>query len=184
LYLTAADLVHVLYTDKWALAIPSLQVLALFALIRMIGGGAGTGAIYKAIGRPDIITKTSLLRSILLFPALWWGINQYGFVGAAYAQLGVIIVVSIVNFYLIHYMLQIKLSAIFEEMRIAFLGSIFMFISVELFLYFAATMPSLPRLIIASTLGALVYVGVIWIASRETILLARKLIGFAPNASK
>lgn len=183
LFVTAPDLVHVLYTDKWASAIPALQVLALFALIRMIGG-AGTGSIYKAIGRPDIITKTSLLRSVLLFPTLWWGVSQYGFMGAAYAQLGVIIVISGVNVYLVHRMLQIKLSTILDEMRIAFLGSVLMLICVESFLYFAATMPSIPRLIITTTLGAFVYFLTIWIASRETILLARKLIGFAPNVSK
>ncbi|HXW01579.1 MAG TPA: lipopolysaccharide biosynthesis protein, partial [Anaerolineae bacterium] len=179
LFAVAPDLIHVLYTDKWAPAIPVLQVLSLFALVRMIGS-AGTGSIYKAIGRPDIVTKTSLLKIILLVPTSWWAVSQYGITGAAFAQLGVTVIVSSVNLYLTHKMLQLKISQILGEMRIAFLGAMLMFISVEIFLYLVPTMSSFPRLMIASTLGALVYILVIWLLSRETILLAQKLIGFAP----
>jgi PST family polysaccharide transporter len=183
LYMVAPDLVVVLYTDKWAPAIPALQVLTLFATIRIIGW-AGTGSIYKAIGRPDIITKTSLLRTILLVPASWWAISQYGIVGAALAQLSVTALTSMVNLFIAHRMLQIKLSTILAEMRLAFFASVVMLICVEIFLYLASPLPGLARLVTASTLGALVYVLTIWMLSRETVLLARKLIGFAPTVSK
>lgn len=175
LFLVAPDLIHVLYTDKWAAAVPVLQILSLFAVIRIVGW-AGTGSIYKAIGRPDVITKTSILKTALLFPAAWWAISQYGIIGAASAQLVVAIFTSSVNLYLAHRMLHIKLSAIFGEMQIAFIGSIFMLIVVGSFMHFAAPMSSLVRLIMASTLGVLVYVSTIWVLSRETILMVRKMI--------
>lgn len=183
LFAVAPDLIRVLYTDKWAPAIPALQVLSLFALVRMIGS-AGTGSIYKAIGRPDIVTKTSLLKVILLVPASWWAVSQYGITGAAFAQLGVTTIISGINLFLTHRTLQLKLSDIMGEMRTAFLGSMLMLVSVEIFLYFAPVTSSLARLILASTLGACVYILVIWVLSRETILLAQKLIGFAPHAPK
>ncbi len=177
------DLIYVVYTDKWAPAIPVLQVLAIFAVVRIVGW-AGTGSIYKAIGRPDIITKTSLLKTILIIPASWWVIHQYGAIGAAFAQLGVAIFISGVNLFIAHRVLQMKLSVIFGEMRVAFLGALLMFISLEIFLHFISPRPSLTRLIIASVLGGSIYLLTIWLSSRETVLLARKLIGFAPNVSK
>jgi PST family polysaccharide transporter len=177
------DLIYVVYTDKWAPAIPVLQVLAIFAVVRIVGW-AGTGSIYKAIGRPDIITKTSLLKTILIIPASWWVIHQYGAIGAAFAQLGVAIFISGVNLFIAHRVLQMKLSVIFGEMRVAFLGALLMFISLEIFLHFISPRPSLTRLIIASVLGGSIYLLTVWLSSRETVLLARKLIGFAPNVSK
>jgi hypothetical protein len=59
-----------------------------------------------------------------------------------------------------------------------------MFIIVTLFLRFAPEMAGLARLLVASVLGALVYALTVWLLSRETVLLARKLIGFAPQAPK
>ena len=145
---------------------------------------SGTGSIYKATGRPDIITKTSLLRTTLLIPGSWWAISHYGLIGAAVAQLGVTLVVSIVNLYIAQRMLQVKFSEIVGQMRVAFLGSMLMLILVEAFLNLAADMPGLARLLVASTLGALVYGLTVWALSRETVLMARKLIGFAPHGPK
>lgn len=174
-FITAPDLIRVLYTDKWTPAIPVLQILCLFAILR-ITGWAGTGSIYKAIGRPDIITKTSLLKTLILFPVSWWAISRYGMIGAASAQLGVAVVTSSVNLYLAHRMLHIRLTAILDEMRIAFWGSVLMLIGVGSVLHFAAPAPGLVRLVIAAALGALVYSFTIWVLSRETFLLVRKLM--------
>jgi O-antigen/teichoic acid export membrane protein len=179
LFIVAPDFIHVVYTDKWAPTIPVLQILALFSLVKMVGM-AGTDSIYKAIGRPDILTKIDLLKALLLFPVTWWAVSQYGIIGAALAQLGAAILTSGLGLFLIHQMLHLRLSNILGEMRIAFLSSMLMLASVKIFLLLASTMPSLPRLIIASSLGALVYMLTIWILSRETVLLVRKLIGSVP----
>lgn len=178
LFITAPDLIKVIYTNKWAPAIPTLQLLALFAIAHSIG--RSMDSVYKAIGRPDIVTKTTAPRTILLFLALWWGVNQYGILGAALAQLVIAIIIGAVKLFIVHRTLGIKFSAIFREMRTAFLSAVVMLASLELFLQFAPPMSSLVRLIIVSTLGACIYVTTIWIIGKETVLMARKLFGFGP----
>ena len=54
-----------------AVGVPVLRVMAVFSLIGSIG--VTIGDVYKAIERPDILAKLSIVELTLLFPALLYG---------------------------------------------------------------------------------------------------------------
>jgi PST family polysaccharide transporter/lipopolysaccharide exporter len=72
--------------QEWAQMITVMKILAGYALLRSIG--KTMSPLWKAIGRPDYITKVSLLRvviaAILIIPAT----NAYGINGAGLVILG------------------------------------------------------------------------------------------------
>ena len=81
----AEPFVHVLLGAKWAAAVPLIQVLGVYGIVR--AAGSNTGAVYLALGQPQLLTYLTLLFLSVLFPALWWLVSAYGAIGAAYAVL-------------------------------------------------------------------------------------------------
>src|SRR6185437_12740047 len=69
--LLAPQIVYGIYGWRWGPAIGVLRVLALYAGIRCISHHFGDG--YKAIGRPDVLTRTTLAWWALLPPSLILG---------------------------------------------------------------------------------------------------------------
>ena len=83
-FLSSAGLfTSVFLGEKWHSIIPVIRILSLWGLIRSVG--ATTGAVFKATGRPDLLTKIHLaklsLLILLIFPLVW----QWGLLGAALA---------------------------------------------------------------------------------------------------
>jgi len=83
LFITAGPAVDVLFGPQWGEAAPVLRLLAVFALVGSIG--VNIGDVYKAIGRPDILAKLSLLDLALLTPAMILG-ARHGLIGVAAAH--------------------------------------------------------------------------------------------------
>lgn len=81
----AEPFVHVLLGAKWVDAIPLIQVLGLFGVLR--AAGSNTGAVYLALGLPRILTYLTVLFLAIMFPALWLLVREHGTTGAAYAVL-------------------------------------------------------------------------------------------------
>jgi PST family polysaccharide transporter len=89
LAVVAPVLVPVLFGPRWTESIMPLVFLALYAAARSLGAGAND--VYKAIGRPGISIRVSVVRLIILAPVLWFS-AQWGIVGVAAAQLTVALV--------------------------------------------------------------------------------------------
>lgn len=89
LAVVAPVLVPVLFGPRWNDSIVPLVFLALYAATRSLGAGAND--VYKAIGRPGISIRVSIVRLIILAPVLWLS-AQWGIVGVACAQLTVALV--------------------------------------------------------------------------------------------
>jgi PST family polysaccharide transporter len=79
----APVLVPVLLGSNWAPAIAALVPLAVYAALRSLGAGAND--VYKALGRPGLSVKISLLRLVVLVPTLIYA-TRWGFAGVAWAQ--------------------------------------------------------------------------------------------------
>ena len=89
LAVVAPVLVPVLFGPRWADSVVPLVFLALYAAARSLGAGAND--VYKAIGRPGISIRVSVVRLIILAPVLWLS-ARWGIVGVAAAQLVVAVV--------------------------------------------------------------------------------------------
>jgi lipopolysaccharide exporter len=81
--LLAEPLVHVLLGAKWLDAIPLIQALAAFGIIRSLHGP--TGSIFLAIGRPRLIALTQCLQIAVAFSLMIVLIPRFGTIGAAWA---------------------------------------------------------------------------------------------------
>lgn len=80
----SADLfVPILLGDKWAGAIPLIQILTACGAVRV--SWASSGAVYQAVGKPQIITVLLGMSMIVGLPALYFMSKEWGAIGAALA---------------------------------------------------------------------------------------------------
>jgi PST family polysaccharide transporter len=86
LAVTAPLLVPVVFGEQWRDAIGPLIPLALYAACRAVGVGAND--VYKAMGRPGLSFTISVIRLVVLVPALWLAAVHWGIEGVAWMQVG------------------------------------------------------------------------------------------------
>jgi O-antigen/teichoic acid export membrane protein len=83
--LLAEPFVHVLLGAKWAEAVPLIQVLGMFGILRATA--SNIGSVYLALGMPRLVTYLALLHMAVLLSALVWLVRDHGAYGAALAVL-------------------------------------------------------------------------------------------------
>jgi lipopolysaccharide exporter len=89
LAVAAPDLVPLVFGAEWTPSVVPLRALALYAMFRSLGIGAVD--LFKAVGRPALAFRLSLLRLAVVAPLLWFlagrGIDEvaWGQAGAALA---------------------------------------------------------------------------------------------------
>ncbi|HXR96451.1 MAG TPA: oligosaccharide flippase family protein [Terriglobales bacterium] len=104
--LLAGPIVLGLYGRHWGPAVGVLRVLALYAGIRCLSHHFGDA--YKAIGRPDILTRTTLAWWLLLPPDLILGAHFGGIVGVAWGQVATRAAITALHVYLVARFLDIQ----------------------------------------------------------------------------
>lgn len=106
------DFTTIFLGEKWLPMVPAMQILALFGMFRAIG--ATTGAVFLAIGRPEIRTKIQsaqlILLAFLIYPfTMQWGILGTAIAVTIYASLfNLVAVYKVLNFVKGSYKLPIK----------------------------------------------------------------------------
>jgi len=106
IFFLAPDFTMIFLGDKWLLAVPAMQGLAIWGLVRSIG--ATTGPIFLAQGRPDIITKIQLAKLALLALLIYPLTIGYGMLGTVWAVVGSAVAVNPISDYLVVKSLGIK----------------------------------------------------------------------------
>ncbi|HEY7855543.1 MAG TPA: oligosaccharide flippase family protein, partial [Terriglobales bacterium] len=104
--LLAGPIVFGIYGRHWGPAVGVLRVLALYAGIRCLSHHFGDA--YKAIGRPDILTRTTIAWWLLLPPDLILGAHFGGIVGVAWGQMATRSAITALHVYLVAHFLDIK----------------------------------------------------------------------------
>jgi lipopolysaccharide exporter len=80
--------------EKWRGAVAPMQILAFYALI--FSAGFNLGDVYKATGRPGILTVINLVNLVIAVPLLI-AASAGGLTGVAMGQVGVALVITCVN---------------------------------------------------------------------------------------
>jgi PST family polysaccharide transporter len=93
LAVAAPFVVPVVFGEKWGDAVVPLVALALYAACRAVGVGAND--VFKALGRPGLSVRLSLVRLVVLAPALVVAAHWWGMVGVAWAQLATSLVFAL-----------------------------------------------------------------------------------------
>ncbi|MEM7119523.1 MAG: oligosaccharide flippase family protein, partial [Chloroflexota bacterium] len=181
LIITADPLVRIAFGDQWLDAIPIMQLLALFALVRSVGYHIGD--IYKAIGQPDILFKLGLISLALLLPALWIGAG-YGLIGVAIAHVSVAVVRTLLRWIVAARFIEIRWGAIWTALKPSIIGGTILALLAIPTMLATADFPPIVRLSTTAVAGALGYVAVLWHLERDSLLMAGRYLGFSGLGSR
>lgn len=176
--LIAADpMIRVFFGQQWLEAIPILRILAICAWIQSIGFHVGD--IYKAIGRPDILLKLSLLYLVIELAALLIG-SRYGLLGIATGHLVATIILKYVYLKVATRLIDITFADILDELKPALKSGFVLAILAVAALQLTTVMSPVIRLMVAVVFGAAGYLAILWIIEKENILRLVRLIRVSP----
>ncbi|WP_241768275.1 lipopolysaccharide biosynthesis protein [Haloferax sp. ATB1] len=139
--------------EQWEAAIPVMQALAFWGAIRSFG--ASTGALFKAVGRPEIGTKIQALKVAILVVVIYPAATEFGLLGVAGAVVVNAVLVQPLVIYMVIDVTEASLSRLLFLLMCPLTGSVIMGLAVI----------GLDRMVITGTgvlqLGALVIIGVV-----------------------
>jgi O-antigen/teichoic acid export membrane protein len=179
LCIAAEPIVRVVFGDQWLEAIPVLRVLAIYAWVYSLG--YHVGGFYKAIGRPDILLKLSLLTLVIIVPSLLIG-ARFGIMGVAAGHLVAVLIRRIISLGLATRFVNVSILDIFGELRTSLLGAIVMVPVVLAASYFSQGWNPILQLGFIILSGAISYLSVLWWIEKENLNRLLRLVRL-PNAS-
>jgi O-antigen/teichoic acid export membrane protein len=202
--IVAPEFVHVFYTEKWAAAIPVMQVLAIYAAITTLNFNVGD--IYKATGRPYLLNIISIIRIGIAIPLLWiaasgtlsgteftlnpvpgidamaWFTTSGSILYVAYAQLVINILITLISLGLACYILKTSVVAVAKAIVPATVNVLAMLGGTLLIRLALDGIPDVAMIAALTVSGAVIYLVMLWITGRELLL---QILGFVrPNRSK
>ena len=179
LFIAAAPIVKVVFGNDWLDVIPMLRILAIFAWVYSVG--FHIGGVYKAIGRPDILFKLSLLTLATLVSAVFIG-SLFGTIGVAWGVLIAVIIRRVASLAVAKKFANIDLLDVFEEIKSSLAGGLVMTIIVFIVLSMTSQSAQWVQLILAMVTGAISYFGILWLIERDNLLRLASFIGVSKKA--
>lgn len=169
--LVADPLIRTLFPANWLEAIPVTRAIALYALFFSLTFNIGD--VYKAQGRPSILVKLSVLKLVMLLPALWWSVAIAKDIEAvAWTQAIFAACYVAINFFIASKMLHASWKDILAALRPAVTAGALMALTVlSTLMLLSGTIP-LIQLIASVLIGALTYAGALWLLQQELVLQA------------
>ena len=156
-------------------AIPVMRAIAIYSFFISLGFNAGD--VYKAQGRPILLTYISIFQILILFPLMYWAVAKIGsVVVAAWMQVTVSFVVSIVYLAVALRMLNIQFYKLVSILSIPILPVLFMSAAVLGAEYLVATWNPWSKLIVEAVVGGVVYIAFLYIFARKTVNQAFEVI--------
>jgi PST family polysaccharide transporter len=143
--------------------------------------GFHVGDIYKAIGRPDILIKTSIPMFIIRIFLLWLG-AQYSLVGVAIAHLTAGTISAIIRYFVASHFLKLTIIDIVKELT-AFVCGIGLLALALPALYLTANSTPLIQLIVVVIAGGIGYLGTVWMIERNSVMNALKMLGLKSSTA-
>jgi PST family polysaccharide transporter/lipopolysaccharide exporter len=147
--------------EQWLAAVPAMQVLAIFGLSRAIS--KAIQPVWKAVGRPDYVTKISALRVLLIAVVIYPATATYGVVGTAVAVTAVSLVPILpLELHVVARTIEIGGARLASELAYPLAASLVMAGGTW---YAAQTLalPAIARTIVLPVLGAVIYVPMVFL---------------------
>lgn len=119
--LVAEPFILSVFGSKWASAVPLMQILAFYALI--YSTGFNLGDIYKATGRPQVLTLIGAFNLVLAVPILLAG-SLWGVAGIAGGQVLVACVISVVNWIVAGRLIGVGSDVLFSSLLRPFIATV------------------------------------------------------------
>lgn len=170
--LVADLMVTVVLGDKWRVAVPLMQILALSGVITALQ--TNTGSLYMALGKPHYLTLISAVNVFLLFvPLLIFLLQAHGVIGIAEAYLYGNLVIWPINFFIVSRLIKLQWLSMLSVLWRPVLACGLMVAGV---VYVRTFMPDYPisidaiRLLIEVGIGMVTYIFSVlffWLLSRR-----------------
>jgi O-antigen/teichoic acid export membrane protein len=173
LLIAAEPIVRVVFGDQWLEAIPVLRVLAIYAWVYSLG--YHVGGLYKAIGRPDILLRLSLLTLVIIVPSLLIG-ARFGIIGVALGHLVAVLIRRTVSLGIATRYVGVTILEILAELRSSLLAALVMAPVVLAVFYFTAGLNPFLQLVLLVLCGAVSYLGVLWWIERENLMRLLRMV--------
>ncbi|MGM0717382.1 MAG: lipopolysaccharide biosynthesis protein [Halobacteriota archaeon] len=177
----APDFVMTVFGEDWMPAVPAMQVLAFYGLMRALA--KTVGPVWEALGRPDLVTKLSALRVALIAIFIYPMTNAYGIVGTALTVTGVFVFPMLpLDIYILSRLIDLPMRDIYYEFLYPMLASVPMGLVVW---YLGGISPfsSLVNLVLLIPTGAIIYAALVllfefatkWTVTDNFEMIYRKL---------
>lgn len=181
--LLAEPVVRVLLGAKWLDAVPLIQALAVFGVVRSLHGP--TGSIYLALGKPRFVAALQLVQLFAALGLMVFFVPTYGPLGAAWALIGGASMAMTVNYVTALRELHMPARALLSASWRPLLASAAMIGLVSLGLTWwpvgTGALEAVLRLAAFSALAAVVYlssVSLSWLASGRPNGAEAQVLGF------
>jgi PST family polysaccharide transporter len=167
LYALTPTLVHMLFGEPWVPAIPVMQVLSIYMLL----GGINhwPGVVYKAVGRPDILTRLSLVKLIMLVPVLWWCAANFGIVGVAWGHLAVRLIGIAIDMKVVAGFVGVGVRENVRALLPSLVSSGAMAAMLQVLFMFTGDVPGPATLGIGIVAGAAQYTVLLWLLDHDSV---------------
>ncbi len=161
----APSFVPAILGDEWRPMIVVMQILAMYGLLHAIT--ANFGAVWKALGRPDLGFKTGMIRIVLLAIFIWPATARWGIEGTALLVTGVYLFPMLpIDVYLAAQTVEGRSVQFYREYAYPFLAALIMFATLW-YVSFVTELSPLVEFLVLIPLGAVVYFAVAFILERQ-----------------
>lgn len=164
----ARPFVLVAFGWKWEEAIPIVPWIVAYTVLRSFGFNLGD--VFKAQGRPEILTWLSVVQVMLMTPAIYWAVTvpqtlvAVGWVVTAISFIGMVL-----NFAIAARMLQTPLTHMFRALQPALISGVVMGTAVALTYTLVLNLAPIWQLVIVVPVGMLVYTAALWFTERDLL---------------
>lgn len=174
----APPFVSLLWGAKWEPMIPIIQLLALFALGRALGSTGGP--LFKAVGRPDLLTKTAVIDLVVVGILIYPATAKWGLVGTAAVMVLRPIASGAVIYYLILEIVETSWVRLFRTVSVPLLASLIMG-SLVYTLRLNWPGESYPKLILLILFGVVSYSVIVLLFEKTIGIGLQEMLGIVKN---
>jgi len=171
LALVAQPFILTVFTAKWVEAIPVVRAISIYAMLISLAYNAGS--VYKAEGRPQVLTILGLLRLAMLLPALYWAATvAKSIVAVGWMQALIALVGGLLNLYIATRLIKLPLGKLFAALRPALVSTIFLAGATQVALFLTVDLQPAAQLVLSVLAGGLVYLVALWVFQRDVVQAA------------
>jgi len=165
LALVAEPLVLSLFSDKWAAVVPVIAPICVYALVGSLTYNVGD--LFKAVGRPDLLTRIGVFRVLTVVPALWYAVTVVGTPAAVgWAQALCEVAALGVNLAVARRVFHLPVAEALAQTVPVLAAAGVMAVTTLAALAASAGWPESARLVLGSAVGGVTYVAALRVCAR------------------
>jgi O-antigen/teichoic acid export membrane protein len=162
----AEPFVLTFFTNRWAEVIPIMAIISIASVLNSLSYNFGD--VYKAKGQPEVLTKLSIFRAVVLLPSLWWAVAGHGtLLAVSWAVAFVSFIGTVSQILVAKFVIGMSVRGILDALRPAILSGVVMALVVYGALVFLNGLAPLLQMIMAVCVGLFVYAGMLWLFQRK-----------------